>query len=107
MDLLTPLSFLKLLFLTFHFFFSGYDIEKIESVLTDSKFRDLYNQANEDGGLVCLMLRAGTDSMNLTSNKPVTSMEDLKGLKIPHRSGGEPDGGLECIGCQPDSHGFQ
>lgn len=25
----------------------------------------------------------------------------------PHRSGGEPDGGLECIGCQPDSHGFQ
>ena len=64
------------------FLFSGYDIEKIESVLTDSKFRDLYNQANEDGGLVCLMLRAGTDSMNLTSNKPVTSMEDLKGLKI-------------------------
>lgn len=64
------------------FLFSGYDSEKIESVLTDSKFRDLYNQANEDGGLVCLMLRAGTDSMNLTSNKPVTSMEDLKGLKI-------------------------
>lgn len=64
------------------FLFSGYDSEKIESVLTDSKFRDLYNQANEDDGLVCLMLRAGTDSMNLTSNKPVTSMEDLKGLKI-------------------------
>ena len=65
------------------FLFSGYDIEKIESVLTDSKFRDLYNQANEDGGLVCLMLRAGTDSMNLTSNKPVTSMEGPEGAEDP------------------------
>ena len=38
------------------FLFSGYDQDTVESVLTDSTFRDLYNQANEAGGLVCLML---------------------------------------------------
>ena len=63
------------------FLFSGYDQDTVESVLTDSTFRDLYNQANEAGGLVCLMLRS-SDTMNLTANRSVTSMEELKGLKI-------------------------
>lgn len=64
------------------FLFSGYDEETVESVLTDSEFRDLYNAANEKAGLVCLLLRAGVEGMNLTANKPINSLADLKGLKI-------------------------
>lgn len=63
------------------FLFAGYDPKKIEQVLTDSAFRDRYDEANERAGLKCLMVRAA-NSMNLTSNRPVTSMEDFKGLKI-------------------------
>ncbi len=63
------------------FLFSGYDFDKIEAALTNSEFRDLYNAANEKAGLKCLLVCVG-GSMNLTSNKPVTSLEDFKGLKI-------------------------
>lgn len=63
------------------FLFTGYSNETVESILTNSAFRDMYNEANEEGGLVCLMLRA-SDTMNLTANRAVTSLEDLHGLKI-------------------------
>lgn len=63
------------------FLFSGVDTDKLYSVISDSEFRDIYNEANEKAGLKCLMLRA-CNSMNLTSNKEVTSMDDFKGLKI-------------------------
>lgn len=63
------------------FLFSGIDIEKIEDVIVDSEFRDLYNQANENAGLKCLMLVA-SETMDLTSNRAVYNLDDLKGLKI-------------------------
>ena len=63
------------------FLFSGLSKEKVQKIVTDSDFRTLYNEANEKAGLVCLMLRSW-GSMNLTSNKPVTKLEDFKGLKI-------------------------
>lgn len=64
------------------FLLAGYDVDQIQTALIDSSFRDLYDQANEAGGLVCLMVRAGTESMNLTTNRSVSSLDDLKGLKI-------------------------
>lgn len=63
------------------FLFTGYDAEKVEQILSDSEFRDMYDQANEDAGLVCLMLKA-SDTMNLTSNRKISSLQDLKGLKV-------------------------
>ena len=63
------------------FLFTGYDFEQVEEILLNSEFRDKYNAANEEAGLVCLMLSA-SQSMNLTSNKAVNSLADLKGLKI-------------------------
>ena len=63
------------------FLLSGYDVEKIQEIILDSEFRDMYNEANERGGLVCLMVKC-VDTMNLTSNRAVYSVEDLKGLKI-------------------------
>ena len=64
------------------FLLSGYDKDKIYDVLTEGEFRDLYNQANEDGGFVLLMLRAGADGMDFTANRSAASVADLKGLKI-------------------------
>ena len=64
------------------FLLSGYDKDKIYDVITDSAFRDMYNQANEDGGFVLLMLRAGDAGMNFTANRSASSVADLKGLKI-------------------------
>lgn len=63
------------------FLFAGLNKDTVESIVTDSEFRDMYNEANEKAGLKCLMLRSW-GSMNLTSNKPVTKLEDFKGLKI-------------------------
>lgn len=63
------------------FLFSGYDMDKIQQILTAGEFRDLYDAANEKAGLKCLLVCAAT-SMNLTSNRPVTTLEDFKGLKI-------------------------
>lgn len=63
------------------FLLAGYESAKIEEVLTNSEFRDIYNAANEEGGLVCLMLRA-SGATYLTANKSVTSMVDLSGLKV-------------------------
>ncbi len=64
------------------FLLAGYDKDKIYDVLTDSAFRDMYNQANEAGGFVLLMLRAGDSGMNFTANRSAASVADLKGLKI-------------------------
>lgn len=63
------------------FLFSGVDMKAVEEATTDSEFRDLYNAANEKAGLKCLMLKAA-ETMDLTSNKAVYSLDDLKGLKI-------------------------
>lgn len=63
------------------FLFSGVEMDKIEAAMIDSEFRDMYNAANERAGLKCLMLKAA-ETMDLTSNRPVYSMEDLQGLKI-------------------------
>lgn len=63
------------------FLFSGYDMDKIEAALIDSEFREMYDAANEEANLKLLMVCAATP-MNLTSNRPVTSLDDLKGLKI-------------------------
>ncbi|WP_352397424.1 TRAP transporter substrate-binding protein [[Clostridium] aminophilum] len=63
------------------FLFSGLSKDKVMSIITDSEFRDMYNAANEKAGLKCLMLRVW-GSMNLTSNRPVSSLSDLQGLKI-------------------------
>ncbi|WP_434310347.1 TRAP transporter substrate-binding protein [Hominifimenecus sp. rT4P-3] len=63
------------------FLFSGVDIKDVEAATIDSEFRDLYNAANEKAGLKCLMLKAA-ETMDLTSNKAVYSLDDLKGLKI-------------------------
>ena len=64
------------------FLLSGYDKDKIYEVLTHSEFRDMYNEANEAGGFKLLMLRAGSDGMNFTANRPASSVADLAGLKI-------------------------
>lgn len=64
------------------FLLAGYDKDQIYEAITEGSFRDLYNQANEAGGFVLLMLRAGSDGMCFTSNKPASSVADLKGLKI-------------------------
>ena len=63
------------------FLFTGYDFDKIDKVMADSEFRDLYNEANDEAGFACLMLKV-CGFMALTSNRPVTSLEELKGLKI-------------------------
>lgn len=63
------------------FLFSGYDMDKIQQILTNGEFRTLYDAANEKANLKCLLVVAA-NSMNLTSNRPVTSLADLKGLKI-------------------------
>lgn len=63
------------------FLFTGYDTEKVEQILTDSEFRNLYDLANEEAGLVCLMLKA-SDTMNLTTNRKITDLSSLKGLKV-------------------------
>ncbi len=63
------------------FLFSGVEIDKVEEALLNSDFRTMYNEANEKAGLKCLMLMAA-ETMDLTSNKAVYSLDDLKGLKI-------------------------
>lgn len=63
------------------FLLAGYDLDKIEQVMIDSEFRDAYNAIHEAKGLKLLSLKV-VDSMNLTSNSPVYTLEDLKGLKI-------------------------
>jgi TRAP-type C4-dicarboxylate transport system substrate-binding protein len=63
------------------FILSGYDNDKITDILINGEFRDLYNAVNEKTGVVCLLLNSG-GSMNFTSNRPVYSMADLRGLKI-------------------------
>jgi|GEM_PF-132200 len=63
------------------FLLAGYEAEKIEEVMIDSEFRDMYNECNEKAGLKLLMLKVA-DTMNLTSNTAVYSLDDLKGLKI-------------------------
>lgn len=64
------------------FLLSGYEKDKIYDIMTDSEFRELYNQANEEAGFVLLMLRAGDSGMNFTANRAASSVADLKGLKI-------------------------
>ena len=64
------------------FLLSGYDKDKIYDVITDSEFRDMYNEANEAGGFKLLMLRAGSDGMDFTANRPASTVADLAGLKI-------------------------
>lgn len=64
------------------FLLSGYDKDKIYDVITHSEFRDMYNAANEAGGFKLLMLRAGSDGMDFTANRPASSVADLAGLKI-------------------------
>lgn len=64
------------------FLLSGYDQDKVYEVLTHSEFRDMYDAANEAGGFKLLMLRAGSDGMNFTANRPASSVADLAGLKI-------------------------
>ena len=61
---------------------SGYEKDKIYDIMTDSEFRELYDQANEEAGFVLLMLRAGDSGMNFTANRAASSVADLKGLKI-------------------------
>ena len=63
------------------FLTAGYSAEKLTEVCIDSDFRDMYNELNEKAGLKLLQLKV-VDSMNLTSNKAVHSLADLKGLKI-------------------------
>lgn len=63
------------------FLTAGYDVDKIEEVMLNSEFRDMYDTCNEQGGFKLLMLKV-VDTMNLTSNKAVNSLADLKGLKI-------------------------
>lgn len=64
------------------FLLSGYDKDKIYDVITHSEFRDMYDAANEAGGFKLLMLRAGSDGMDFTANRPASSVADLAGLKI-------------------------
>lgn len=87
------------------FLFTGYDEDKVESILTESEFRDMYNQANEEGGLVCLMLRA-SDTMNLTSNRPVKSLSDLSGLKIRTAQSESRMAVWEALGANPTPLAF-
>ena len=63
------------------FLFTGYDKNAVSELLIDSEFRTLYDEASEKVGLTVLTINAA-NTMNLTSNRPIRSMEDLKGLKI-------------------------
>jgi len=63
------------------FLIKNYDYDAIERTLIDSDFRDLYNKCYEDAGFKLLTVKV-VDTMNLSSNKPVYSVEDLKGLKV-------------------------
>lgn len=64
------------------FLFTGVDKMTVrEALRKGSEFRKMYDTVNEKAGFKCLTLVSAT-SMNLTSNKPVYSLKDLKGLKI-------------------------
>jgi len=63
------------------FLLAGYDSAKIEDVIINSDFRKMYNSYYENGGYKLLTVKV-VDSMNLSSNVPVNSLKDLKGLKI-------------------------
>ncbi len=63
------------------FLFAGYDTKKIENVIIKSPFRDLLNSYYEKKGFKLLTVKI-VDSMNLSSNKPVYNLNDLKGLKV-------------------------
>lgn len=63
------------------FLLAGYDSAQIEKVIIDSDFRKMYNKYYENGGYKLLTVKV-VDSMNLSSNVPVYSLEDLKGLKV-------------------------
>lgn len=64
------------------FLFTDADPKQVQAILTESPFREGYDQACEAGGLVCLMLQTDIKGMYLTANRPITDLEDLKGLKI-------------------------
>lgn len=87
------------------FLFTGYDADKVEGILTDSAFRDMYNEANEEGGFVCLMLRA-SDGMNLTANRAVAGLGDLKGLKIRTAQSESRMAVWEALGANPTPLAF-
>lgn len=63
------------------FLLAGYDSAKIEDVIINSDFRKMYNTYYENGGYKLLTVKV-VDSMNLSSNIPVNSLKDLKGLKV-------------------------
>lgn len=89
------------------FLLSGYDKDKIYDVITHSEFRDMYNAANEAGGFKLLMLRAGSDGMDFTANRPASSVADLAGLKIRTAQVEARMALLGGSGRQPHPHGFQ
>ena len=63
------------------FLIKNFDFDTIEKALTDSEFRNMYNQYYEDAGFKLLTVKVW-ETMNLSSNVPVYNMDDLKGLKI-------------------------
>lgn len=57
------------------------DLEAIIKTMTDSKFRTEYDACYERVGLKLLVLSLG-QSWELNTNKPVTSLEEIEGLKV-------------------------
>jgi tripartite ATP-independent transporter DctP family solute receptor len=63
------------------FLTAGYDSAKIEDVVMNGEFRKIYNKYYDNVGFKLLTVKV-VDSMNLSSNVPVYSVEDLNGLKV-------------------------